>query len=44
MNLLVVRAADKDKPWVAQLVKVYHSPEIRQFIDTQFKGSVLAGW
>ncbi|HRO54460.1 MAG TPA: MetQ/NlpA family ABC transporter substrate-binding protein, partial [Alicycliphilus sp.] len=44
VNLLVVRAADKDKPWVAQLVKVYHSPEIRQFIDTQFKGSVLAGW
>ena len=44
VNLLVVRAADKDKPWVAQLVKVYHSPEIRQSIDTQFKGSVLAGW
>ena len=44
VNLLVVRAADKDKPWVAQLVKAYHSAEIRQFIDTQFKGSVLAGW
>lgn len=44
VNILVVRAADKDKPWVARLVKAYHSPEIRQFIDTQFKGSVLAGW
>ncbi len=44
VNILVVRAADKDKPWVARLVKAYHSPEIRQFIETQFKGSVLAGW
>lgn len=44
VNILVVRAADKDKPWVARLVKAYHSEEIRRFIDTQFKGSVLAGW
>nr|QDL88999.1 metal ABC transporter [Sym plasmid] len=44
VNLLVVREADKNKPWVAQLVKVYQSEEIRRFIDTQFKGSVLAGW
>lgn len=44
VNILVVREADKDKPWVAQLVKAYHSPEIRQFIETQFKGSVLPGW
>ena len=29
---------------VAQLVKAYHNDEIRRFIDTQFKGSVVAGW
>ncbi|NMM79016.1 MetQ/NlpA family ABC transporter substrate-binding protein, partial [Acidovorax sp. SRB_24] len=40
-NLIVVREADKDKPWVAQLLKAYHSEEIRQFILTEFKGSVL---
>lgn len=40
-NLIVVREADKGKPWVAQLLKAYQSPEIRQFIQTEFKGSVL---
>jgi len=44
VNILVVRSADKDAPWVAKLVKAYHSDEIRRFIDTQFKGSIIAGW
>lgn len=44
VNILVVREADKNQPWVAQLVKSYHNDEIRQFIDTQFKGSIIAGW
>ena len=41
VNILVVRDADKDKPWLAQLIKTYHSDEVRQFIDKEFKGSVL---
>lgn len=44
VNLLAVREQDKDKPWVAKLVKAYHSEEIRKFIETEFKGSVLAGF
>lgn len=44
VNILAVREQDKDKPWVAKLVKAYHSEEIRKFIQTQFKGSVLAGF
>lgn len=44
VNILVVREADKNKPWVAQLIKAYHSPEVRKFIETEFKGSVLAGF
>lgn len=44
VNLLAVREQDKDKPWVAKLVKAYHSEEIRKFIATEFKGSVLAGF
>ncbi|MFT3815068.1 MAG: MetQ/NlpA family ABC transporter substrate-binding protein [Acidovorax sp.] len=40
-NIIAVREADKDKPWVAQLLKAYHSDEIRRYIQTQFKGSVL---
>lgn len=41
VNLLVVRVADQEKPWVAQLRKAYQSPEIRSFIESEFKGSVL---
>ncbi|RYF27357.1 MAG: MetQ/NlpA family ABC transporter substrate-binding protein [Comamonadaceae bacterium] len=44
VNILAVREADKDKPWVSKLVKAYHSEEVRTFIQTEFKGSVLAGW
>lgn len=44
VNLIAVRAVDKDKPWVAALLKAYHSPEVKQFVAERFKGSVLAGW
>ena len=44
VNILVVREQDKDKPWVSKLIKAYHSEEIRQFIQTAFKGSVLPGF
>jgi D-methionine transport system substrate-binding protein len=39
-----VREQDKDKPWVAKLVKACHSEEIRKFIQTEFKGAVLTGF
>ena len=44
VNILVVREADKSQPWVAKLVKAYHSEEIRKFLDVQFKGSVMPGF
>jgi D-methionine transport system substrate-binding protein len=44
VNLIAVREQDKDKPWVAKLVKAYQSEEIRKFIQTEFKGAVLAGF
>ena len=44
VNLLAVREQDKDKPWVAKLVKAYHSEEIRKFVQAEFKGAVLAGF
>lgn len=43
-NIIAVRAADKDKPWVKILVESYQSPEVKAFIDDKFKGSVLATW
>ncbi|GGF84788.1 hypothetical protein GCM10007301_50950 [Azorhizobium oxalatiphilum] len=44
VNVIAVREQDKDKPWVAILVKSYQSPEVKKFIDDTFKGSVLASW
>jgi D-methionine transport system substrate-binding protein len=44
VNIVAVREADRNKPWVAKLAAAYHSPEVRQYIDRQFGGSVVAGW
>jgi D-methionine transport system substrate-binding protein len=44
VNVIAVREADKDKPWVKTLLETYHSPEIKAFVAERFKGSVLAGW
>jgi len=43
-NIIVVRSADKDKPWVKTLVQSYQTPEVRDFILTKFKGAVLPSW
>jgi ABC-type metal ion transport system substrate-binding protein len=43
-NLIAVREQDKDKLWVAKIVKAYQSEEIRKFVQTEFKGAVLAGF
>lgn len=44
VNLLAVREQDKDKPWVAKLVKAYHSEEVRKYVQAEFKGAVLASF
>lgn len=43
-NLIAVRSADKDKPWVQALVDSYRSPEIKAFVAERFKGSILPTW
>ncbi len=44
VNIIAIRAADKDKPWVAKLVSVYHSPEVKQFVESKFAGAVITAW
>jgi D-methionine transport system substrate-binding protein len=44
VNVIAVRSADKDKPWVKSLLGAYHTPEIKAFVAERFKGAVLAGW
>ncbi|WP_415660287.1 MetQ/NlpA family ABC transporter substrate-binding protein [Roseateles sp.] len=41
---IVVREADKDKPWVQRLVAAYQSPEVKAFIEQRFPGAGFAGW
>ena len=43
-NLIAVRAADKDKPFVQALVESYRSPELKTFVADRFKGSILPSW
>ena len=43
-NVLVVREKDKDRPEFAKLVSVYHSAAVKQFIETKYKGAVVAAW
>lgn len=40
-NIIATRAEDKDKPWVKKLVKAYQSEEVRQFIETEYKGALV---
>ncbi|MBJ6124442.1 MetQ/NlpA family ABC transporter substrate-binding protein [Microvirga splendida] len=44
VNVIAVRAEDKDKPWVKTLVEAYRSPEVKKFVDEKFKGAVLTSW
>jgi len=44
VNIIAVRAEDKDKPWVKTLVESYHSPEVKKFVEETFKGAVLTSW
>lgn len=44
VNIIVVRAGDEDEPWVEPLVKAYHSPEVKAFIEEKYNGTVLTSW
>ncbi len=40
-NVIAVRTADKDAPWVKTLVESYHDDSIRTFINDEFKGALI---
>lgn len=44
MNIIAVRSTDVDKPWVAKLVKAYHSDAVKKFAEEKFKGAAVPGW
>lgn len=43
-NVIVVRSVDEAKDDIQKFVKLYHSPEIRAFIETTYKGAVIPAW
>ncbi|MGX5722256.1 MetQ/NlpA family ABC transporter substrate-binding protein [Shinella zoogloeoides] len=43
-NVIVVRRADKDAPWVKTLVEAYHDDSIKAFINDEFKGALIPSW
>jgi len=44
VNVIAIREVDRNKPWVARLVAAYHSPEVKQYIESKFGGAVIAAW
>ncbi|MBB1492172.1 MULTISPECIES: MetQ/NlpA family ABC transporter substrate-binding protein [unclassified Paracoccus (in: a-proteobacteria)] len=43
-NVIAVRKGDEEQPWVKTLVEVYHSPEVREYIETKYEGAVIPAW
>ncbi|MDK1375372.1 MULTISPECIES: MetQ/NlpA family ABC transporter substrate-binding protein [unclassified Sinorhizobium] len=43
-NVIAVRAADKDAPWVKTLVESYHDESVKAFIVDTFKGALIPSW
>ncbi|WP_102028356.1 MetQ/NlpA family ABC transporter substrate-binding protein [Salirhabdus sp. Marseille-P4669] len=44
VNLIAVRSENQDDPVVDKLIKAYHSDEVKQFVEENFNGSVVASW
>ncbi|WP_018235697.1 MetQ/NlpA family ABC transporter substrate-binding protein [Ensifer sp. BR816] len=43
-NVIAVRAADKNAPWVKTLVESYHDDSVKAFINDTFKGALIPSW
>lgn len=43
-NVIAVRTADRDKPWVKTLVESYQSDEVKAFVAKAYKGNAHPAW
>jgi D-methionine transport system substrate-binding protein len=43
-NVIAVREADRTRPEIEKLVRAYRSPELKAYIQEQFKGSLVPTW
>ena len=44
VNVIAARAKDKDNPAYQKFVKAFQSPEVKQYIEENFKGELLPAW
>lgn len=44
VNVLAVRAADRDRPALATLLRAYHSDRVKAFILRRYEGSLVPAW
>lgn len=44
VNVIAIRQADAQKPWVQKLVAAYHSDEVRRLIAAKWPGVVVPGF
>lgn len=44
VNVIAVREADKDNPAIQKLIEVYHTDEIKEFIESEYPGSLFPVW
>jgi D-methionine transport system substrate-binding protein len=43
-NIIAVQSARKNEPWVAKFITAYRSPEVKDFVEKQFKGAAVTDW
>lgn len=43
-NVIAVRPENKDDEAIKKLVKAYQSDKIKEFIEEEFRGSIIVGW
>lgn len=43
-NIIVIKAGRENEEEIRKIIDIYHSQEIRDYIATQFKGTVVPAW
>jgi D-methionine transport system substrate-binding protein len=44
VNIIAVRAADKDKPVFQRLIKAYHSDEVKKLVEDKYGSYIVPSW
>jgi len=44
VDLIAVRTEDENSPAIEKLIEAYHSDEVKEFIETEFPGSLIPTW